>query len=252
MCGRYTNTTIDAELVMKRLNAYLAPDFGTGTNPANAALRPSFNIAPTQYVPVVVAKNGTRYLMRMYWGLIPPWGEADPAKGEKPTHQINVRDDTIGRNSFFKNRLQNNRCVFLGDSFYEWKTPDEFRGQPRGTKLPKGVRKTPYRISVKDQDLFAMAGLWRTAQIDEKPVITAAIITTSPNSFMQDIHDRMPVILPDDALATWLDPNCKDEGILRSLLKPYEGPMQAYQVSPMVNSGKIDDPRLIEEVKPED
>jgi len=244
MCGRYTYVANRVETILEKFGAILAP------GPDD--YHPSYNAAPTQFVPVIVAKGEARYMMHMYWGLIPPWGETDPTTGERPRQQINVRDDTIGKNSFFKNRLLNNRCVFVTDGFYEWQAPAEFRGQPAHTKLPKGIRKTPFRISVQGQELFAMAGLWRTVQIEGKPVITAAIITTSPNPFMREIHDRMPVILTDNELAIWLDPNCKDEALLRSMLKPYDGPMQAYQVSPMVNSGKIDDPRLIEEVKPEE
>jgi len=197
------------------------------------------NVAPAQAVPVLVAKEGKRYLVNMRWGLVPPWGEKP---GEPPVSQINVRDDTIGRNSFFRGRLASNRCVFVANGFYEWKTPDEYRGQPRGTRLPKGVRKTPFHIRAQGEPFLPLAGLWRTVQVEGAPVLTAAIITTSPNAMMKDIHDRMPVILTGDNLDRWLDPVNKDIDSLRKLLVPFEGPMEAYPVSDAVNSNRVDNP----------
>ena len=68
-------------------------------------------------------------------------------------------------------------------------------------------------------------------------VESCVIITTDANDALQPIHDRMPVILPEDEYDRWLDPNCEDLGTLQELLKPYPSEeMTAFPVSTLVNS----------------
>lgn len=226
------------EFILKKFQAKEAPGF--------EGYRPRFNVAPGQTVPALVAKEGgERYLINLLWGFLPPWREEGGMSGS----QANIRDDTIARNSFFRDRLQGNRCIFVADGFYEWQKPAEFRNLPRGQRLPKGVKKTPYRILMKNKEPFALAGLWRSFKKDDKTLITAGIITTSPNRMMSAIHDRMPVILSKKEIAPWLDPAVEDVERLHRMLDAYpEKEMEAYVVSDLVNSGRVDSPACIEPV----
>jgi len=239
MCGRFTITTDRVELIINRFKAELAPGF--------EGYKPRYNAAPGQSIPVVVSKDNKRYLTNMFWGFIPPWGEKSDGS---TTSQANIRDDTIERNRFFKERLLTSRCIIVADGFYEWKKPEGYEHIIRGEKLPKGIKKTPYRIILKNNQLFALAGLWRSIEIENKKVVTTGIITTRPNSLMASIHDRMPVILNDEDLDIWLDNNVKDFEQLYNLLDPYpENEMDAYVVSYAVNNSRDDTAACIEPIK---
>lgn len=230
MCGRFTITADRVEFILKRFHAVAAPGF--------SGITPRYNASPGQLVPVIVAKDdGQRYLADAFWGFVPPWAED---KGEAG-YQINIRDDTVARNAFFRSRLSAGRCVFVADGFYEWRKPPGFEGLERGKRLPKGVRKVPHRILMADDRPFAMAGLWRTVDIDAKKVVSAGIITTAANALVAPIHDRMPVILDDRELDLWLDPAVKEFGPLHALLDPFppEG-MRAYAVTDAVNNSRND------------
>jgi len=235
MCGRFTITSDRVEFILKRFQAELAPDFKDYT--------PRYNVAPAQLVPGIVSKeDGKRYLTNLYWGLTPPWAEKE---GSKYSTQINIRNDTIDKNKFFRSLLLGNRCIFVVDGFYEWQAPAGFEQKPR----PKGVGKTPYRIVFEDGEPFPLAGLWRIRKEGDKSILTGAIITTDPNKLMKPIHNRMPVILDDDGLKRWLDPEYKNFDQLRLYLSPFpDATMKAYRVSTAVNNAKIDSAGVIEPV----
>jgi putative SOS response-associated peptidase YedK len=220
MCGRYTITADRVEFILKRFQAELAPDFPD--------YRPRYNAAPAQFVPgVVSAEDGKRYLTHFFWGLTPPWAEKE---GSKYSSQINIRNDTIERNKFFRTLLLGNRCIFVADGFYEWQAPKGFEKKP----LPNG-------------EIFPLAGLWRTKKEGEKSILTGAIITTDPNTLMKPIHNRMPVILDDHALQHWLDPAYKNFDQLSLYLRPFpDAKMKAYTVSTAVNNARVDSPGIIE------
>jgi putative SOS response-associated peptidase YedK len=236
MCGRFTITTDRVDFILKKFHAVPAPGF--------SGITPRYNAAPGQLVPAIVAKDdGVRYLTDVLWGFVPPWGEE---KGEAG-YQINIRDDTIVKNRFFRSRLMTGRCILLADGFYEWRKPPGYEHLGRGTKLPKGVRKVPHRIILKDREPFPLAGLWRTVDIDAKRVLTAGIITTGANAVVGPIHDRMPVILSDGELSLWLDPKADDFDAIHLLLDPYPSDaMEAYAVSDIVNNSRNDVSACIE------
>ena len=230
MCGRFTITTDKVEFILDKFKAKFAPGF--------EEYKPRYNVAPGQMVPVIVTKDGKRYLTNMSWGFIPPWGEKEDGSNNS---QANIRDDTIERNRFFSERLLTNRCIFVADGFYEWKKPKGYEHLVRGEKLPKSVKKIPYRITMKNKQPFALAGLWRSIEVEGKKIVTAGIITTRPNALITPIHDRMPVILSDNDLKLWLETGVKDFETLYDLLDPYpENEMEAYIVSQAVNNSRDD------------
>jgi len=191
-------------------------------------MQPHFNIAPTQPV-AVVPNDGRNKLDFFVWGLIPSWAK-DPNIGSR---LINARAETLHEKPSFRTAFRRRRCLVLADGFYEWRQAE------RG--------KTPMYIRLASGKPFAFAGLWESWNSpDGSNVLSCTIITTQPNELMATIHNRMPVILPEEAYPIWLESSEADPQRLTGLLKPYPAEqMQAYPVSPLVNSPKNDLPELI-------
>ena len=224
MCGRFTLTTNMDELQARF-------DFEA----RDLVLRPRYNVAPTQEVVAILGDGdnpGHNRAELMRWGLIPFWAK-DAKIGAR---MINARAETVAEKPAFRTALRKRRCLVLADGFYEWKKEEN--------------GKTPMYIAAKSRGPFAMAGLFETWKSPEDELIrSCTIITTSPNTLMEDIHDRMPVILPKDAETIWLDPKLEDQETLTSLLTPYPAEeMEAYVVSTLVNTAKNDFPECITEV----
>lgn len=223
MCGRYTVHANVKELV-EAFKLKLI----------EAQAEPRYNIAPTQDIPVVVETERGRTLKSLRWGLVPHWAQ-DVAIGNK---MINARAETLAEKPSFRTLLKSHRCVIPASGFYEWKAEDG--------------KKTPYYIHRQDDEPFGFAGLW--TQWKQKgngalPLQTCTIITTAANEMMQAIHQRMPVILPPDACAEWLNPDNEESEGLTELLVPYAGAdMEAYPVATTVNSPRNQGEALIERV----
>ena len=224
MCGRFTLTIDLAELV----NTW--PWLTVPDRAALGAL-PRFNIAPTQPVAVVPNDNN-RTLDFFTWGLIPSWAD-DPSIGSR---MINARGETVAEKPSFRAAYKRRRCLIVADGFYEWQ------------KQPGQNRKQPMYIQLRSGQPFGFAGLWEiwhSPHGDE--IYSCTIITTQPNELVKPIHDRMPVILANDAIDTWLEPGEVEQGALDSLLKPYPADqMRAYPVSMLVNSPTNDAQQCIE------
>ena len=225
MCGRYTLATTQ-EMI----------DYSFDIRLDSFEFMPRYNIAPTQEVLTVISEvvngEGVRQARMMRWGLIPFWAK-DIKIGSR---MINARAETVADNRAFKNAFQKRRCLILADSFYEWK----------GT----GKNKQPMRIMLRSEEPFAFAGIWETwwdkSRPEAEPSSSCSIITTAPNSLVEPIHDRMPVLLPRELEADWLDLENQDTGLLREILLPYDpGLMTAYEVSTLVNAAKNQGPELI-------
>jgi len=224
MCGRFTLTELDP--------AVLTETFFLGGGVPN--LPPRYNIAPTQPVATVVrdVEHGDNRLVLMRWGLIPHWAK-DPKIGNK---LINARGETVHEKPSFRAALRRRRCLIVADGFYEW------QAQPDGPKQPM-------YITLVDHQPFGFAGLWEqwTEPDSGDTLTTCTIITTSPNALLKPIHNRMPVILPREDYAAWLDPERSDPAQVMPLLRPYPAErMTAYPVSRRVNAPTFDDPSLIE------
>jgi putative SOS response-associated peptidase YedK len=220
MCGRFTLTKA-ADVVAELFELDEVP-----------SLEPRYNIAPTQSVPAVrrLKDAAQRQLAMLHWGLIPFWAK-DRDIGSR---LINARAETLSEKPSFRNALKSRRCLIVADGFYEWK------------KLDEG--KQPYYIRLRDGRPFAFAGLWeRWNDPAEGAVESCTIITTEPNELMKTLHNRMPVILPQNAGDRWLDPKSDGDKSLSELLIPYDADqMEAYPVSRRVNNPKNDVPACIE------
>jgi putative SOS response-associated peptidase YedK len=190
-------------------------------------LGPRYNIAPTQPV-AVVPNDGKNKLDFFTWGLIPSWSK-DPKIGSR---MINARAETLAEKPSFRTAFRRRRCLILADGFYEWRQEG------------KGLPKTPMYIKLASSKPFAFAGLWESWNSkDGSNILSCTIITTRPNAMVEKIHNRMPVILPEDTFHPWLEPGEADTTRLSDLLIPYtKEEMVAYPVSRAVNSPQNDSP----------
>ncbi len=219
MCGRYSLTTPEDHLVEVFDVPPLAFDY-----------QARYNIAPSQDVPVVASdRRGTR-LGLLRWGLIPVWAD-NPSIGSR---MINARAETLRNKPAFKRAVISRRCLVPADGFYEWAV--------------EGGGKVPYWIHSQDREPMGFAGVWERWNLPgAEPVFSMAIITVDANDRIRHLHDRMPAIVPAADRKAWLDAETPHQDALR-LLKPYEGVLEAYPVSTLVNSPANDEPGCIEPV----
>jgi putative SOS response-associated peptidase YedK len=259
MCGRYTVTsTADAAAELELVVGVGAlPSVAPDADPDLAAsiarsplaehpelaelLRtPRYNVAPTQYAPVVRNRPAPwRFVEPLRWGLVPSWAE-DLSVGNR---MINARAETVARKPAFRDALQKRRCLVLADGFYEW--------------LREGKQKRPHHIHRPARGLMAFAGLWdRWRAPDGTWIRSFTIITTDANARVAPLHDRMPVVLDRAAWDRWLAPPAVDGGAevpvdeLVRLLRPLPAEaVEAVEVSSLVNSPANEDPACIEPLK---
>jgi putative SOS response-associated peptidase YedK len=183
-------------------------------------LQPSYNIAPTQEVAVVVQREDGVVLEKMHWGLIPFWSK-DPKIGSR---MINARVETLNEKPSFKRPLKDQRCLVIADGFFEWAKTER--------------AKVPMFIRSRSGHPFGFAGLYDVWKSPEgQPVTSCTIVTTSANDLMRPIHDRMPLIIPRTDRATWLNPTTPRIEEWLAMLDPYPNQdLEAYEVSRQVNS----------------
>lgn len=221
MCGRSSLTKTEKELE-KRFQATFYSEELERYNPI-----PNYNVAPTSMCPVIINQDKSHFHI-FRWGLVPFWAK-DLKIGAS---MINARMETVLEKPAFRQAVKSRRCLVPMDGFYEWKRSD--------------AQKIPYRIQVADTDIFAVAGLWEEwHQPEGARVFTFTILTTEANTFMQPIHDRMPVILSREHESLWLDDDVSPAELLRQI-PPYPSEhMKAYRVSDKVNNVRNNDPTLI-------
>jgi putative SOS response-associated peptidase YedK len=216
MCGRFTLTR----------PAGLAEQFGVDL----AAPVPRYNIAPTQQVLALrYLAEEKREAALLRWGLVPSWA-TDLSIGNR---LLNARAETVIEKPAFRTAFLRRRCLIPADGFYEWQTV--------------AGKKYPIHFRFHDGRLFAFAGLWERWSAPDGVVIeSCTILTTSANELLRPIHDRMPVILDPKDHPAWLDPQNKDAGGLRLLLRGWLAEeMQAVPANARVNNPRNEGPECL-------
>lgn len=248
MCGRFTLRT-PATVLIEHF------DLDVGGERQLPLFEPRYNIAPTQEVVVVRAEpaGGRRFASMMRWGLIPSWSK--DGKGPSGPPMINARAETLAEKPMFRAAVRHRRCLIPADGFYEWQTSS---GRSKG-------KKQPFFIHPPDNRPVAFAGLWEqwkqvsarggeSAVRDDgqaaptQPTIeSCTIVTTTANSRLKELHDRMPVILAPADYAEWLDPKIEDPARVAHLLAPCgDEELVVEPIGTYVNRVANDDPRCIE------
>ena len=201
--------------------------------PAN--LRPRYNLAPSQHAAVVRSEDGERRLSLVRWGLIPAWAK-DPAIGHK---LINARAETAAVKPAFRAAFSQRRCLVPADGFYEWRR--------------EGSVRQPWLVARRDGAPMALAGLWERWKVPEgaahrgslaerrpgEVVETFTLLTCVANATLRALHDRMPVILPEEAFGPWLT------GEAVRLGPAPEDRLAMRRVAPRVNDPRNDDPECV-------
>lgn len=260
MCGRYASTKAPVDLAEE----FTAVDAVTEKAGERA---PDYNVAPTRDVVAVVARHprdaeGTpdpdtteRSLRLVRWGLVPSWAK-DPSAGAR---MINARSETAGEKPAFRRALAARRCLLPADGWYEW--------QRRAATKDHKASKQPYLTRYADGRSLAMAGLWEfwrpgkdaAGELVEKypdGLVTATVLTSEAVGPLAQVHDRMPLVLPPDAWAAWLDPDtdATDPEVARWLSPPSPelvGTLEIVPVSDKVNSVRNNGAELLEALDPE-
>lgn len=194
-------------------------------------MQPDFNIPPGVDIWAVRNQPSSQdsEIAHLRWGLVPFWAK-DPKIGNR---MINARSETAAEKPAFRAAFKSRRCLIPADGFYEWKK--------------EGKTRTPYHIHLKDREPFAMAGLWeRWTSPYGDHLDTCTILTTIPNDLMEEIHDRMPVILSPTDMDTWLDVETPVSA-LKALTSPFPAEqMEAYPVSSAVNNPRNNGPECLQ------
>jgi putative SOS response-associated peptidase YedK len=222
MCGRFVRKS-DARTIAREFDV----------DEVAADLAPSYNVAPTQQVAVVMTE-GKKRLVSMRWGLIPAWSD-DPSIGNR---LINARAETVAEKPSFREAFMRQRCLVIADGFYEWQK--------------RGRTRQPYFIHLKTDRPLGFAGLYDVWTSPGGEVITTCtIITSEPNETVKILHDRMPVILSKEFEDAWLDPYNADHASLVRMLSPYSAnEMEMHTVSALVNSPANDSPACMAPATP--
>ncbi|HUP98712.1 MAG TPA: SOS response-associated peptidase, partial [Usitatibacter sp.] len=199
--------------------------------PLTDRIKRRFNIAPTQEAPVIRAGAGSaRELAMLRWGLVPYWAK-DLKVGTK---MINARSEGVEAKPAFRAAVRERRCVVPATGFFEWQGA--------------AGHKQPFAVTLPGQELFGFAALWeRWKAPGGEAIETFAIVTTEANEAITRIHDRMPVILPMDAIDTWLT---APPDAARALLKPYEGAVQLRAVGKHVSNVNNEGPECLNDAEP--
>jgi putative SOS response-associated peptidase YedK len=211
MCGRYA-ITLPPEAVRAFFNYIEQPNFP-----------PRYNIAPTQPIPIVAAREHTagaeRRFRLMRWGFLPTF-----VKDAKTFPLIiNARAEGIAEKASFRAAFKRRRCLVVADGYYEWRVI--------APKQPK----QPYLIRRIDRAPMGFAGLYETyMDATGGELDTACIITTSANALTREVHDRMPVILPREAFSAWLDNEATPPADALDMLRP--APEDILELTPVSKS----------------
>lgn len=236
MCGRFTLTVAS----YADLAASLGVQAGVWAQPlaaTGAAYRPRYNIAPTDPAWVVRMSRGIRELVTADWGLIPRWART-PMQAGRP---INARAESIASKPTFREAFERRRCLVVADGFFEWEKV--------------GKQRKPVWFRPAAGGLLLMGGLWEEwgDRVSGRVVRSFSIVTTAANADVSFLHDRMPLVIADEAsIATWLSPPQGDQqpgsdDQIRTLLRPAPaGALSATRVSQRVNSVKNDDAAVLE------
>jgi len=146
--------------------------------------------------------HGELSLTPARWGLVPDWArhEADA----RPL--ICVRAEAFAEQIEWRRLLNANRCLVPTDQFFEW-------------KRVAGVKTREYAFKLKNRRPMMIAALWSRASAPSRPAESFAYISCPANQLVGLIHDRMPVILDEAGVSTWLNPDASLENLL-ALLQP--------------------------------
>lgn len=251
MCGRYA-ASVDPDALIEVFeidnNAMADPTRSLLVKPQDpvpGAL--DYNMAPSKAAPVVVARDGSRQLRLLSWGLVPSWAK-DTRGGAR---MINARAETLLTKPAYRRAARTRRALVPAQGWYEWQV------SPTAKTTAGTPGKQPFFTSRADAAPVAMAGIyefWKDPSVGpgvaETPwVVTFAIITQPAERGLDRIHERQPLVLDHDRWDRWLDPSLADDGEISALLGASEpGRFTTAPVGTAVNRVSNNGPELLAEL----
>ncbi|WP_433869990.1 SOS response-associated peptidase [Saccharopolyspora sp. CA-218241] len=219
MCGRYA---------VRPDPAALAVEF-EAIDRTGGELAPDYNVTPTRTVPIVVDR-GERSVRPVRWGYVPTWAK-DAGSGPP---MINARAESVTTKPSFADAAAKRRCLMPATGWYEWRPGDR--------------RRQPYLCAHAGGDSLAMAAVFSAwwPPDSRTPLVTCAVVTTEAVGPLAEVHHRMPLVLPRDRWADWLDPARTEIG---GLLEPAAGMLDALEIRPVsteVNAMRNNHPALLD------
>ncbi|MEU7902881.1 SOS response-associated peptidase [Actinoplanes sp. NPDC049118] len=220
MCGRYATTRSEADLSLL-FDAVTVAE----------ALGPSWNVAPTDPVPVVrmSRRHDGRVVDTARWGLIPPWAD-DPRAGAR---MINARAETVATSPAFAPSFQRRRCLVPADGWFEW--------------VRDGGKRQAYYMTPADSSVLAFAGIWTMWR---EQTLTCSVLTTSALGGLAAVHDRMPLILPRARWSEWLAGGGDGPDLLRPMSPAELAAIEVRPVRPDVGNVRNNGPHLLTAPEP--
>tara|TARA_B100001250_G_scaffold352854_1_gene325848 strand:+ start:56 stop:700 length:645 start_codon:yes stop_codon:yes gene_type:complete len=208
MCGRYYNFISKDEL------SYLS-------NNELINKYKNFNIVPTSEVAIVIDNQ----IVNSKWGFYPTW--LKEMKDSKPL--INARLETVLEKKTFKTPFEKRRCIVLMSGWYEWK-------QEGGSKIPFAFYKQDY-------EPIKVAGIYNQRSDDS---IEVCILTTSAKNKLNDVHERMPVVLNEKSIYFWNDIEIDINNLIENINLETES-IKYHRVDIAVNNPKNNNENLYKE-----
>ena len=231
MCGRYAASRSPDDLVV---------EFEAVRAEGQPPLPADYNVAPTKDVYVVRQKKerdaegaltgGThRELRAVRWGLVPSWAK-DVSVGNR---LLNARVESLTEKPAFRTAARGRRCLVPADGWYEW------------AKRLDSPAKQPYFVTPEDGSVLAFAGLWEVWGRGDDRLYTCTVVTAPAVGALTEIHPRMPLVLPPDRWADWLDPAREDvENLVEPTPPQLVEALELRPVSTAVNNVKNNGPQL--------
>ena len=232
MCGRYAASRKPEDLAL---------EFDAVPAEGRPPLAADYNVAPTKDVYVVrharerdaegrPTGGGHRELRPVRWGLVPSWAK-DASVGNR---MLNARVESLTEKPAFRAAARSRRCLVPADGWYEW------------AKRLDSPAKQPYFITPEDGSVLAFAGLWEVWGRGEERLYTCTVVTAPAVGALTEIHDRMPLVLPPDRWADWLDPARDDVAELAQPTPPdLVAGLELRPVGPAVSNVRNNGPQLL-------
>ena len=223
MCGRFTLTRVDYDDLARSL----------GVEPVaeqRASYKPRYNVAPTDVCLILrrPEPSAPRELDPARWGLVNFWAK----DAKRAAQQINARVEGVETSRAYKEAFAKRRCAVPADGYYEWTGPAK--------------AKKPTWFHRADSGLILLAGLWedwKNPATGEKQR-TFTVLTSDSRGRVRNVHDRMPVLLPDALVEDWLvgDAATAHDTLAAALTVDPDPFLIGTEVSSRVNSVRNDDP----------
>jgi putative SOS response-associated peptidase YedK len=225
MCGRYVSPERAAIERAWQVGRGNSNPFGRRTN-----------VLPTTVIPILRADPGTGALelAEARWGLIPSWWK----QAKPPAYSINARAEEAAAKPMWRHAWRHSRCLIPAEGWYEWQAAQ--RADPATGELR--AYKQPHFIFRRDRRPVCFAALMETSPAAE---LTCAILTRAASESVAGIHDRMPVVLPDELLVRWVRADVDKAEDVAGMVKLAQSNFAHYPVSTRLNSAKTDDPELL-------